>query len=338
MRRRPSRLVLFPALLAGVGASFCAATSAPAQEADPRPEYRSNRPYGQAADRPDDRPRTPATLTGEEAAVYRSSRPYASDLAAQDPEESPWGLIGGVDFRDNYFFRGYNFAPGLNVQPYFDVLYTVYEKGDFAVTPHVGAWFNFTEDQGPEDPTHWQEFDAIVGVAVDWHDFTFDFQWVLYAYPNDEFERSEEIGVDVTYDDSRFWKGGAIAALNPSVAFFHEYYDQNDSESDAYVGLGLEPELRPFEVGPVPVTVSFPLTVGGSYNGYYFNSDNEVDQLGFWSTGVKFGFDLPRARNALQWRVEAEVTYIRLMADSVENANGGDRDDIAVRVGLAFKL
>ena len=28
MRRRPSRLVLFPALLAGVGASFCAATSA----------------------------------------------------------------------------------------------------------------------------------------------------------------------------------------------------------------------------------------------------------------------------------------------------------------------
>ena len=334
MRRRPSRLVLFPALLAGVGASFCAATSARAQEPDERPEYRSDRPYGRA----DDRPRAAATVADEETPVYRTNRPYASEVEAAQPKYSPWGFTGGVDVRDNYFFRGYNLAPGLNVQPYFDVLYTVYEKGDFAVTPHVGAWFNFTEDQGPEDPTHWQEFDAIVGVAVDWHDFTFDFQWFMFDSPNEEFERSEEVGVDVTYDDSRFWKGGALAALNPSVAFFHEYYDQNDNESDAYVGLGLEPELRPFEIGPVPVTTSFPLTVGGSYNGYFFNSDNEVDQLGFWSAGVKFGFDLPRPENSPQWRIEAEATYIKLMSDSTENANGGDSDDIAIRVGLTFEL
>ena len=335
MRRRPSRLVLFPALLAGVGASFCAATSAPAQEAEERPEYRSNRPYGQA----DDRPRAAASVAAEDdAPVYRSNRPYASDIAAADPKDSPWGVTGGVDVRDNYFFRGYNLAPGLNVQPYFDVLYTVYQKGEFAVTPHIGTWLNFTEDQGTEDPTHWGEVDLNLGVAVDWGDFTFDFQYFFYDSPNNTFLQSEEIGVDVTYDDSRFWKTGPIAALNPSVAFFHEFHDRNDDESDAYVGLGLEPELRSFDLGRVPVTVSFPLTLGGSYNGYYFNSDNEVDQLGFWSAGVKFGFDLPQPENSPRWRVEAEATYIRLMADSVENANGGDRDDIAIRAGLTFEL
>ena len=307
MRRRPRRLVLFPALLAGLGAPLCAATSAGAQEVARPP-------------------------------VYRSNNPYASDVAAQQPQDSRFGVTGGVDFRDQYFFRGYEFSTGLSVQPYFDVMYTVYKDENLSVTPHAGAWFNFTEEQGEENPVHWQEFDANVGIAVEVAHFTLDFQWMLYTSPNETFQRSEEIGVEVAYDDSRFWPDGPVAALNPSVSFFHEYYDQNDSESDAYVGLGLEPELRTFQVGPLPVTVSFPLTFGGSYNGYYFNDENQVDQAGFWSAGVKAGFDLPRGEYGPQWRIEAEATYIRLLADSVERANGGDRDDIALRVGITFEL
>ena len=229
MRRRPRRL-LATALSSAIGAAACFAPGAAAQEVADNPQYRSN-------------------------------RPYQSDVEAAQQKESPFHVTGGVDVRDQYFFRGYNQASsGVILQPYFDLLYTVYQRGDFAVTPHAGAWFSFTEEKGPETPKNWQEFDALVGVAVDWHQFTIDFQWQMFDSPNEAFERSEEIGVDISYDDSALWPRGAIlAGLNPSVAFFHEYYDKNDYESDAWFVIGLEPELRPVDLWAVPVTLTFPL-------------------------------------------------------------------------------
>lgn len=308
MRRRPRRL-LVSALFSALGAGAFVAPQVGAQEVVEPPRY-------------------------------RSSRPYASDVEAANPKDSPFHLTGGLDLRDQYFFRGYNRASsGAVVQPYFTLLYTIYEDENIAITPHAGAWFNFTEEKGPENPQHWNQFDAIVGVGVDWNRFTFDFQWQMLKSPSEIFQRSEEIGVDIRYDDRHLWpKDSAIAAVNPSVAFFHEYYDKNDSESDAYVGVGLEPELRPFDVGRTPVTISFPLHFGGSYNGYYFDDRGGVDQAGFWSAGIKAGFDLSSSRNGPQYRLEAEVNYIRLLADSVERTNGGDGDDVMLRVGVSFEI
>src|SRR5688572_4146977 len=111
----------------------------------------------------------------EDAPDYRSNKPYQSEVEReqrrQDEEsgkladESPLSVTGGVDFRDHYFFRGYNYVdPGLMGQPYVVVGYTVYETEKLAVTPHAGAWFNFTEDQGPNPPTHFSEFRGDGGV------------------------------------------------------------------------------------------------------------------------------------------------------------------------------
>jgi hypothetical protein len=308
MRRRPRRPIA-PALLAGIIAGISFAPPAGAQEVVEPP-------------------------------VYRSNRPYESEVEAAQPKESRFHLRGGIDYRDQYFFRGYNYASsGVILQPYFTALYTVYEDEHIAITPHVGAWFDLTEVKGPENPQHFNEFDAIAGVGVDCADFTFDFQWVLYKSPSERFQRSEEVGVDVIYHDRKLWPDSSpIAALNPSVAFFQQYYDKNDHERDSYVGFGLEPELHSFDVGRVPVTVSFPLTFGGSYDGYYFTDQGKTEQAGYWIAGVKAAFDLPRANDAPRWRVEAEIDYIRLMADSVERANGGDHDDVFFRIGLKFEM
>ena len=308
MRRRPRRL-LVPALLSGLGAGFgLAPPRAAAQEVVEPP-------------------------------VYRSNKPYASDVAAANPEPPAFGVDGGLDFRDHYFFRGYHRTSGLTVQPYFDLNYTVLEEGDFSVTPHAGAFFSFNEENGPENPQHWNEFRGNLGVAVEWSGLVFDFQWMLITSPSEVFERSEEIGVDIRYDDQRLWsKNSPIAALNPAVSFFQEYYDKNDSESDAYVGLRLEPELHPFDVARVPVTLSFPLEFGGSYSGYYFTDDGNVDQAGYWVAGVKAAVNLPVSRKWQSCRIEAQVDYIRLLADSVERANGGDGDDVTLRFGIVFDL
>jgi hypothetical protein len=313
MRRRPSRL-LFPALLTGLGAGLGLVSAAAAQEVVEPPQYRSN-------------------------------RPYQSEVEAANPEPSRLWVSGGVDVRSQYFYRGYNFVPsGPALQPYATVLYTAYEDDHVRITPYLGAWFDFTEVKGPSNPAHWNEFDAIAGVGVDVGDFTVDFQYIFHTSPSDYFKRFEEIGVDIRYNDDRWWpRSSPIAALNPSVAFFQEIEDKRqatrfDDERNAYIGLGLEPELQPFDVGRIPVTLSFPLTIGGSYNGYYLNDRGGTDQIGYWEAGIKAGIDLPSSRNGPQCRIEAEVDFIRLMADSVEHANGGDSDDVILRVGVKFAL
>jgi hypothetical protein len=302
-------------LLTGLGAGLGYAPPAAAQEVAETPQYRSNRPYQSEV-----------------------------DAAAALEEPSRLWVSGGIDVRSQYFFRGYNFVPsGPSIQPYGAVHYTAFEDENVRVTPHLGAWFNFTETKGPADPVHWNEFDAIAGVAVEVGDFIVDFQYVYYTSPSDYFKRFEEVGVDVRYDDSRWWpRSSPLAALNPSASFYQEIEDKSrdgfDDERNSYVGLGLQPELRPFDVGRCPVTISFPLTVGGSWNGYYLNDRGGTDQVGYWEAGVKAAVDLPSSRRGPQWRVEAQVDYLRLLSDSVENANGGDGDDVVLRVGLKFAL
>ena len=83
----------------------------------------------------------------------RSSRPYQSEVEAANPGPSNFHVAGGVDVRDQYFFRGYNrSSSGVIIQPYFDLGYTVYRDENLAITPHAGAWFNFAEDSGLGKP------------------------------------------------------------------------------------------------------------------------------------------------------------------------------------------
>ena len=342
------RRLLAPALLAGLGLAALAPT-APAQPqpySDEPPRYRSNRPYERTGEEP--RPGSSEERVREEARREQqgveASHPEAQAAGGTEEKSEPkpgdpWSLTGGADFRDQYFFRGYRYTnSGINFQPYATLSYTAYEQGDFALTPHVGTWMNFAEDQGPESPKHWQEIDFIAGIGVDVGDLNFDFLYTYYVSPNGFFEDTHEIGVDVTYDDSRFFpRDCPLAGLYPSVAFFYEIKDQNDHDYNTYVGVGLEPTLRDFKAGPVPLSVSFPMVLGGSYDGYYQDDDGHNANAGFWQVGVKCGVPMPRTGYGLHWALEAELDYLRLLADSTENANGGDSDDFVFRIGFKFE-
>ena len=41
--------------------------------------------------------------------------------------------------------------------------------------------------------------------------------------------------------------------------------------------------------------------------------------------------------DGIRWAVEAEVDYVRFLADSAENANEGDADDIIFRLGFRLR-
>ena len=76
------------------------------------------------------------------------------EQAADAEGEKPWYLEGAIDFRSEYFFRGYlQNSHGYIIQPYGEFGYTVYENNanGLTLTPFAGVWFNFTEEQGPSD-------------------------------------------------------------------------------------------------------------------------------------------------------------------------------------------
>lgn len=318
MRRRQRR-VLVTAVVAGLAGGLCA--GARAQEVAPEePRYRSSKPYASDVD-------------AEERAARR----------ARGESESPLHFVGGLDVRSQYFYRGYNVtSSGAIVQPHGTLLLTVYESEDHsvAITPHIGGWWNFTEETGPKDPVHVSESDAIGGVGVKVGDVLFDLQYRFYNSPNETFSKVQEVGLEVRYDDSRFWRDVPwLTALNPSFALYNEVQDTRDHDRNTYVGLGLEPQMRPVHVGRLgDVTISFPITLGGSYDGYYTHPNGETTHLGFYEVGIKAGLDLPGSFFGSPWRMEAELDYIKLIADSAEKANGNDGDDILFRLGFTFAL
>jgi len=289
----------------------------------------------------------------EEPTQYRSNKPYPSDVERERRREqeeagvvpeSPWRVTGGVDFRDQYFFRGYNYvSSGVMAQPYLDIGYTVYSDPHLAVTPHGGMWMDWTQQETPDAPNHFQEFRANAGVLVKLDDFRLDFQYIFYTSPGNAFEDVHEIGVDVRYDDSRCWTGsrrgwiGPFVALNPRFSLYYELKDYRDNDYNTYVDVGLEPALRPFALGRMPLTVSFPVTLGGSYDGYYKEDDGQNSDFGYWQAGIRCVLPLGKTGYGGWWSLDAEVDYVKLIADSAEAANGHDGDDIVFRVGLAFR-
>jgi hypothetical protein len=322
--QRQRRLLGF-AVLAGLGLAWAAgpASAQPAPFSEEPTQYRSNRPYQSEVEREERR--------REEAAGVR---PY-----------SPLSVSGGVDFRDHYFFRGYNYvSSGLSAQPYLVAGYTVHRDPNLVVTPHAGVWADFTEQenvnqvQERQTLAHVHEVRGDFGVAVAVNKFTFDLQYVYYTSPAEVFDDTQEVGADVRYDDRYCWRDQPLlSGLNPSLSIFRELQDDRDDDLNTFVGVGLEPALKTFEAGGVPITVSFPVTVGGSWDGYYKDADGHNATFGYWEAGVRAALPLGRSAFGMNWSVDAEVDYISLMARSARAANGFDRDDVVFRLGLAFR-
>jgi hypothetical protein len=284
----------------------------------------------------------------EEPTQYRSNKPYQSEVEREQRQRdeeagilpySPLLVTGGIDFRNQYFFRGYNFvSSGLIAQPYLVAGYTVYNDQGLAVTPHGGAWVDLTEQESPDPPVHIRELRGHGGVAVEAGNLMLDFRYVYYTSPGDAFADSSEVGVDVLYDDSDCWRDKPVlSGLNPTFSLFRELTDDRDHDLNTYLGVGLEPALKTFEAAKLPITVSFPVTVGGSYDGYYKDADGHNAPFGYWQAGVRAALPLGRSVYGMSWSVDAEVDYIRLMARSTRAANGFDRDDVVFRIGFAFR-
>jgi hypothetical protein len=264
----------------------------------------------------------------------------AAEQADEGTPEKPWTVQITLDFPTQYFYRGYNVvSKGWIAQPAIDFSYTVFDANGLTITPHVAGWFNLTEEKGPNSPEHLAEADLFTGVAFGFANFElladYNFQGYPSRYGIDEGSgQLQEVELVLSYDDSGHWPEALpFAGLFPHVGYYREVEDRNDDDLNAYIEVGVEPTLRDFSVAARAVTVSFPLVVGLSADGYYTDASGHNETLGYWLAGIKASVALDA-----HWTIVGEVDYLKLESTSVLDANGGDSDEVIARIGIAVSL
>ncbi len=216
-----------------------------------------------------------------------------------DPNTGNISLSAGVDFTNEYFFRGIYQGPtqdtGIVVQPYLDVSIGVTEM----VSVYFGTWNSLATDtdDGMGGDDVWYEADWYVGTAIDLPaNLTLDLSYTVLYGPAGGDIFAEEIGVGLAYDDSEMWGemfGQEFGGLQPYIHLAFETDGASDGvEGEGiYLELGIEPSFTIVQSETAPVDLSIPVTAGFGLDEYYqsdLDGDGQFDdeEFGFVDVGV----------------------------------------------------
>lgn len=274
------------------------------------------------------------------AALTVPSLAMAED--AVDPNTGAFGFGADLNWTSSYFFRGYNQEDiGLILQPNVYTTFNAVDSDDVKVDLKLGSWNSIhSEETGGDDI--WFESDLYAIASVDVHGFKFNVGYTIYTYPGDAFETVQELGLSTSYADGKHWEEAGLKgfALNPTLGWYFEVDDDN-GEEDQYIELGLYPSytIGREDLGMVGKgTITFPLILGMSPDGYYLDSDGSNEFFGYYSVGATLGMPLEfiPARYG-SWTANVGVNYIGMLADSVELSNDGGTDyEVQGFVGISM--
>ncbi len=289
----------------------------------------------------------------------RSGRTWAAALAlmlvglvatgahAQDkgPNTGRISLSTGVDVTTDYYFRGIvQEDQDYIIQPWGDVTFKLLEGAgpltNLGLT--LGLWNSLhggpSGVEGPTrvDPKIWYEADFYAKVgATFFEDLSTAVIYTAYMSPNDAFATVQELAVSLGYNDSKLL---GPFALNPNVLLAFEVKNQADAGDSrgVYLQLGVAPGLTLLEKGPVPVTLSFPLTVGLSLSDYYEFGTGDDDTFGYFSAAVAASVPLTFIPADFgSWQAKASLTFLTL-GDNLRDVNNRDRTEFIGAVGIAL--
>jgi hypothetical protein len=256
---------------------------------------------------------------------------------AQDADPNTGAISFGADlnFTTSYFFRGYNQEDtGLIFQPNIYATTQVIDSDNFDLTAKVGLWSSLHTEQTASDDI-WYEADIYGLLTASFAgNYYATLGYTLYTYPGDAFEAIQEFGLSGGVADATdFWDSSEEKNFTMPVEIgFYKETDDGNGEQDFYWELKAIPTLATdaeFIPGMGSATLSFPLILGGSLDGYYTDDEGGNETFGYFSVGVNVGLpigtDIIPARYG-NWTLNAGVNYIYLMADSAEAANDGGED------------
>lgn len=183
----------------------------------------------------------------------------------------------------------------------------------------------------------WFESEIRPGIRIGNGPFTLDLMLKGHIYPTDFHDTIIEIAAKASYDLDSLWSDTPRPdfGLRATLVLTQELKDDNGSE-DFLIEPTIEPIFR-FDVKGHRGSVSVPLTLGMSPNGFYKDSDFDDALFGYLSLGVELSLPLPVNEKYGRWYLNAGVTGYQMLADSAEFANQGEQAVGAhVGIGIAF--
>jgi hypothetical protein len=183
----------------------------------------------------------------------------------------------------------------------------------------------------------WFESELRPGVRVSRGPLAVDLLIKGHVYPSDFHDTIIEIGAKTSYELDSLWSSerNRDFGLRATVMVTHELKDDNGSR-DTIIETTLEPIYR-FSFKDKRGSISAPVTLGMSPNGFYRGSDLDDELFGFVSIGIEASVPLPVDAKYGRWFLNAGVTGYQMLSDSSEFANQGEQAFVArVGVGIAF--
>lgn len=239
--------------------------------------------------------------------------------------QAPVAVSGGVDFTNQYNFRGIRQnTEEVSIWPFVDLAIPAW-SGDGAlkaVTLNVGTW-NAMHTQLAGSKAY--ETDLYATLGFGFGKGSLGFTYTSYTSPGDYFAHVKELAVKGTIDDS-----GALgrAALKPYALVAFELTSNGQADAGAGRGTYLELGVSPGYTGS-RASVAFPVKVGLSGNDYYEFATGSDSKFGFFSAGGIVTVPL-----GSHWNVHGGGEF-QAFGDNLKAYNGQDGAGIA-SIGIGF--
>jgi hypothetical protein len=263
--------------------------------------------------------------------------------AAQEPTDPNPGNItftGGVDFLNQYMFRGIRQnSTGLVTWPYGDLGIAVHsgDSGLKSASINFGTWNSLhSGDTGTDGPSGkmWYESDFYAALNLGFGGgVSFGTTYTAYTSPNSGFTTVKEIGFKLAADDTAYL---GRAAMKPYALVAFEF-DTDPGAHQADGGLNAGKYL---ELGIAPgysatrASLAIPVKVGLSLGDYY-ELDGVDNKFGFFSVGGLVTVPLGGTTNYGAWNVHGGVEFQKL-GDTTTFFNGGDDQQVIYSFGLGL--
>lgn len=274
-------------------------------------------------------------LLGLAAGAVALSVPTMAMAEDAGPNTGAFSFSGGATYVTSYMFRGYNNGDsGKIIQPYLQLNTESMKADTVTFSPYIGTWNSFQDaDASGKLDNYWYESDIYGGVDIAFGEFKITPSYTFYTYPAGD--TTQEFGLKLAYDDTEAMKNAGVPfALAPYIYYALET-DHPGGDENQYLEVGVAPS---FELSKdSAVTISVPVVLGMSLDGYYTDADGGNSTFGWGSIGVTASMPLSSIPAKYgSWSLTGGVTYVQLFADSAQASNGDDDWRVVGSVGLGF--
>jgi hypothetical protein len=265
----------------------------------------------------------------------------ASAQEAADPNPGNVTVTAGVDFLNQYMFRGIRQnSTGIAIWPSADLGVAVHsgDSGLKSAGINFGSWNSLhTGDTGSDNTSNgkmWYESDFYASLNLGFGGgVSLGTTYTAYTSPNNLFTTVKEIAFKLGADDTAYL---GKAAVKPYALVAFEF-DTDPGRGQADGGLSAGKYL---ELGVAPgytataASIAFPVKVGLSLGDYY-ELDGVDNKFGFFSIGGVVTVPLGGTTTFGAWNVRGGVEYQHL-GDTTAFFNGGEDNQMIYSAGFGF--